>query len=351
MASILRAPALAQAAGSDTSPTAPTGLKVTAADRAAAASAEFRYHLTPARTDAGASAALNGPEPLSLDKLAAARATAEAVQPLLSKVPQPGFYPADLSFFDGNTIKTAVFQNVYLGCADGNCWGNPQRFEQDLVKSRFLHVVDKYVGATANNRYSVGTEMTPGSVASNCTSSSFCSQIDIMAIALAASATGGTGKGHLYHIFLPQGTDTCFAGNTQCYSPANLSTFTFCGYHGAVTSGPSTTYFTVQPYQDVDGCAVSTLSPAPPNGQQADSTNSVLSHEIFESLTDPDLGSGWLAINSLNELGFEIADECQGPPDDSGHFDALVPVFAINGHRYKIQLEYSNKYHACSASP
>jgi hypothetical protein len=341
---------------------APVALHVTAADRAAAASATFRYHLTPARTPAGATATRNGPQPFSLDTVAAghnaaATDTAATVRPLLTKVHRPGFYPADLTFIAGlfggtlsaNTIVSAVMQNVYLGCADGSCWGDPQGFEQDLVKSRFLRLVNKYVGSHAKNRYSVGTEIVAGSVGSNCTNPGFCSENDIIAIALAASASGGAGKGHMYHIFLPAGTDTCFAGDTICYSPDNLSTFGFCAYHGAVVSGLGTTYFTVEPYQDVAGCAVSTQDSTPPNGQLADSTDSVLSHEIFETLTDPDLGSGWLALNSLNELGFEIGDECQGPPDNASN--ALVPIVKVHGNPYKVQLEYSNKYHACSERP
>jgi hypothetical protein len=310
----------------------------------------MRYHITPAHTPAGARAQLNGPEPFVLDL----GPDSLMARPALTKVPKPGFYPADLTLIAslfggglaGNVVPSAVMQNVYLGCSDGSCWGDPLGFEQDLVKSNFMHVVDKYVGTTAKNRYSVGAELTPGSVASNCTSSSFCSENDIVAIALVASASGGTGKGHLYHIFLPQGVDTCFAGNEQCYSPDDPSHFAFCGYHSAVISGPDTIYFTVEPFQQVPGCEVVTPSP---NGQLADSTNSVLSHEIFEEFTDPDLGSGWLAINSLNELGFEIGDECQGPPTQAG--DAIVPTFKINGHQYEIQLEYSNKYHACAAKP
>jgi hypothetical protein len=347
-----QAKALAQRVADDT---APIELRVTAADRAAAEVAPFRYHLTPARTRAGAAltpAKLNGPETIARNH---AEAHAATVPQRLKIVPNPGFYPADLAFLGvalgKSTVASTTMQNVYVGCSDGTCWGDPLGFEQDLVKSKFLHLIDQYLGTTARNRYSVGNEIVPGPVASNCSTATFCSQDDINGIAMAASTMGGTGKGHLYHIFLPSGVDTCMSGNQDCYAPDARFPFTFCGYHGVLGSGPTATYFTVEPYQDVAGCAVSTTGPHLPNGKKADSTDSVLSHEIFETLTDPDPGFGWVAIKSLNELGFEIGDECQGPPDGTLQFGAIVPIIAINGHDYMVQLEYSNRYHACASAP
>jgi hypothetical protein len=84
------------------------------------------------------------------------------------------------------------------------------------------------------------------------------------------------------------------------------------------------------------------------NGLLDDSTDSVLSHETFEVITDPD-GDAWFAISSLTELGNEIGDLCQGPASQNG--GEIVPHFKIHGHRYQIQAEDSNKYHACSAVP
>jgi len=320
---------------------APIHVQVTAANRDAAASAQVHYHITRARTEAGATAALNGPESLSADKLRAGRMMAMRQ---IARVPSPGFYPANLAFFAGLTIQSAVLHNVYLGCADGSCWGNPLGFEKDLVKSRFIHLVDQYVGSTASRRYTVGAEMPMGAVASNCSTASMCTGGDIIAIAFAASAVGGAGPGHIYHIFLPQGVDTC-ANLIGCYSPDNPAQFTFCGYHAWANAGGKTTYFTVEPYQDVPGCAVAVPGQ---NEQIVNSTDSVLSHETFETLTDPD-GDAWFNVNSLNEFEAEIGDVCQGPPNMAG--EAIVPSFAINGHLYSIQLEYSNKYRACSASP
>ncbi len=210
---------VAQDAGHDEPSPSPIELGVTAADRDAAATAQVHYHITPARTDAGAAAALNGPDSLAIAKLAAQRAAA-SLSRRIGAVPSPGFYPANLAYSSGKTIQSTVMHNVYLGCADGSCWGNPLGFEKDLVKSRFIHLIDQYVGSMADQRYAVGAEMPMGAVASNCSSAGLCTGGDIIAIALAASAAGGAGGGHLYHIFLPQGVDTC-AKASDAIHPTN----------------------------------------------------------------------------------------------------------------------------------
>ncbi|PYV65658.1 MAG: hypothetical protein DMG95_01080, partial [Acidobacteria bacterium] len=99
---------------------------------------------------------------------------------------------------------------------------------------------------------------------------------------------------------------------------------------------------TVEPYQNVAGCQVATPTP---NGDLVDSTASVLSHETFETITDPDLDAWWSQA-SLIEWGAEIGDICEPIVNSNSQF--LDPVFFVNGKRYKLQLEYSNKFHACT---
>ena len=318
-------------------------VNVRSADRAAAGSVlAFRYHLLPARTEAAKGVPLDGPEPFSL---AAAERLAPAAKAAVTRVPSPGFFPDDLSNLGGVVATSTVFNNVYFNCADQSCWGNPVGFQNDLVKSKFIHLVDQYVGSKANNRYSVGAQFTLSAP-----SVTFLAPDNITAIVHAVASDtaqgGGSGYGHIIHVFLPQGTDTCMdVNNTNCYSPDNPPTFFFCGYHASVVFPDiGETLFTVEPFQNVPGCAV---APPNPNGQLSDSTNSVLSHEIFETVTDPD-GKSWFAVGSFNELGSEIGDECQTP--DFGSC-AMDPTFVINKTLYEVQLEYSNKYHACSNAP
>jgi hypothetical protein len=268
-------------------------------------------------------------------------------------VPKPGFFPAALSDFGGRVVTTAQLINIYVGSPNESPWGAPEEFETSLGKSKMIHIADQYVGSSKANRYTLGSPLTISTVASVCTSSTFCSITDILNIANAAAVfVGAAGYTHIFHIFLPPGVDTCMDNaDTQCYSPDNLPTWIFCGYHSSFTGSVGETLFSVEPFQDVNapgfgGCQVIAGTP---NGQLIDSTNSVLSHETFETISDPDVGTGWVAASSRSEFGNEMADICAGLFD--ANTDVIVPTVKLFETLYAIQAEYSNKYQACSTSP
>jgi hypothetical protein len=263
--------------------------------------------------------------------------------PVIARVPAPGFYPGDLSYFGGKVVKAAKSHPVYVDCA-ASCWGNPTTFLNHLGKSSLIHITDQYVGSTANNRYTVGT------VAKiNFSIFGTLTDIDMLSFVHTAAASLGQGYGNIYHIFLPAGVDVCKAGTSECYSPDNPSTFTFCAYHGSVTfSDIGHVLFTIEPYQNVGGCSYSEPTP---NGALIDSTASTLSHELIESITDPDLDA-WSAVQSGGTLGQEIGDVCvRLKVDAAGFLELFDPPTCLNGKDYAIQAEYSNKYHACSYAP
>lgn len=108
----------------------------------------------------------------------------------------------------------------------------------------------------------------------------------------AVASKEGSGYGHIYHVFLPPGQDECFSHPSKvCYSPDDPKTFVFCAYHSSVQfKDIGHVLYSVEPFQDVPGCSV---RPGTPNGQLADSTNNSLSHELFETISDPD-GNTWI---------------------------------------------------------
>jgi hypothetical protein len=160
--------------------------------------------------------------------------------------------------------------------------------------------------------------------------------------AAAALGTPG-GYGHEFHVFLPKGVDTCFDQTSICYSPDNPASFVFCAYHGSVTfSDIGHVLFSIEPYQNVTGCQA---GPPNPHSILVDSTNSVLSHELIETITDPD-GNAWIANQSLIASGAEIGDLCERGLPNKPFFDD--PILLLNGRKYQLQLEYSNRFHACS---
>src|ERR1700730_13430603 len=149
---------------------------------------------------------------------------------------------------------------------------------------------------------------------------------------------GGGGYQAMYSLFLPAGQDLCFDGSTQCYCPDNNcggGTFVFCAYHGSFDSTdavgqPMHVIYQAMPYQNVSGCQTT----GGPNGILADSTNSALSYEITETITDPDPTSGW----TRNSDGNEIGDIC---------FNTRQNPMYLNANAFDIQPEYSNAAQNC----
>jgi hypothetical protein len=259
-------------------------------------------------------------------------------------------YPGDLEFNNQGaaTIQSATQHSLYLLPTGSvcltfpyppNCWGKVEQFLSDLSLSNFIHVTDQYVGTTARNRYPVGPIVygyfytLPANPLTDADMAALAH-----AVAVAAGFTGG--YSHMVNIFLPPEQAECFDSTfTVC------STNVFCAYHSSVVfSDIGEIIYTVEPYELTPGCSV---RPNAPNGG-FDATYNSLSHEVFESITDPD-GTAWW--NSLDNgiFGEEIGDECSFitfsfPPDV--YFDPSDEY--LNGRHYAVQPEYSNNGHVCS---
>ena len=96
------------------------------------------------------------------------------------------------------------------------------------------------------------------------------------------------------------------------------------------------------------GCSV------PPNGtannQLIDSTDNVLSHEVFEALSDPEGRSWWVQAFTV-AYGAEIGDLCTRSAQFGMNFYWEYGQVELNGHSYTIQPEYSNQFHGCAYGP
>jgi hypothetical protein len=267
-------------------------------------------------------------------------------------VPSPGFYAGDATNpGDGPTIVSAEFHPIYVNKPPSH-WGNPARFLIDLGASEFIHVLDQYVGVIARDRYTLGASFAAQyPIPANNT----LLPTDILNLVHAAAAAGGSGYGHLYHVFLPMGVDMCFPATAtspaQCYSPDNPATFDFCAFHSSATFSDSVGHvlFSVEPYQDVSGCSVPPTGSA--NNQLIDSTDNTLSHETSESITDPD-GDAWWVHNFTILNGNEIADECiRAQVTSTGAVYWDYGNVDLNGHPYTFQPEYSDTVHGCTYRP
>jgi hypothetical protein len=257
-------------------------------------------------------------------------------------------FPGDVTYLGGPVVTSAESHAIYLipngNCLSiANCWGNPEGFLTDLANSDFVHLLDQYTGLSGS--YTVG----PNAIIAYRQTPAIFTDADLQVFVHAVASKEGSGYGHIYHVFLPPGQDECFSHPSKtCYSPDNPKTFIFCAYHTSVQfKDIGHVLYSVEPFQDVPGCSVPLGTP---NGQLVDSTNNSLSHELFETISDPD-GNAWINFSLIVLNGAEIGDECSffTVIASGAFFDPSV--FTIGSHLYAVQPEYSNSAHACAVGP
>ncbi|HLX78142.1 MAG TPA: InlB B-repeat-containing protein [Acidimicrobiales bacterium] len=165
---------------------------------------------------------------------------------------------------------------------------------------------------------------------------------------------------HIYLVFLPKAVESCFGtlNNTnggQCSISAQGGAF--CGYHSSASFGTGSAappIYADLPYAIWDSpvsqftCSSdagallggSSVGNQSPNGNlDADTVISVMSHEMNESITDPE-GSAW-----FDGGGNEIGDDCAYIYGDSSTFGGTSGSEynqTINGDHYFIQGEFSD---------
>lgn len=110
-----------------------------------------------------------------------------------------------------------------------------------------------------------------------------------------------------------------------------------CAYHGTFSVNGTDVIYASDGNDAGRNCG--STSPSP-NDSDADADVSTLSHETFEAITDP-LGDAWRTPQGKNHQYDEIGDLCQyyyGTPDENG------ANLTLNGHAYRVQLEWSNEH-------
>ena len=265
-------------------------------------------------------------------------------------------FPGDLTnFFGGPTVGFAQSHPIFMVPMDGSCpapscWGDPLTFLDEYGESGLSHVADQYVGESGDERYTLGDAFAITYTPTPSTAP--LTDANIRAIVHAvASFAGETGYNHVFHVFLPPGQDECFtAAATTCYSPDVPASFGFCAYHSSVTfKDIGHVLYSVEPFQNVLGCQVRAGTV---NGQLIDSTNSTLSHELTETITDPD-GDAWLNFTDNGMFLEEIGDECDLLFIDPNTLNIFgdPTEFRVGKHRFATQPEYSNEDHGCAVRP
>jgi hypothetical protein len=260
-------------------------------------------------------------------------------------IPATCFNGCGVMNYNGGPVVTQTTHTFYFLNCSINCFtdqGDPYGFLKDFFNSNFVHVTDQYMEPSVlktSGRYTTSSQGFQWTQAvAHTIHDSDVQAFIVNLIKVQFPSGGGGGYQAMYTLFLAAGQDLCFNNSTQCYCPDNNcggGTFVFCAYHGSFDSTdavgqPMHVIYQAMPYQNVSGCQTT----GGPNGILADSTNSVLSHEITETITDPDPNTGW----TRNSDGNEIGDIC---------FNIRQNPMYLNANAYDIQPEYSNAAQNC----
>ena len=141
------------------------------------------------------------------------------------------------------------------------------------------------------------------------------------------------GTSNMVFIYTPRNVGSCSSGRNCAFT-------NFCAYHSSFGSGSSTTLYANQPYAAFVSRACD--SGQHPNGDDADATINVVSHEHNETITDP-LGNAWYDMS-----GYENGDKCAwnfGQALGNTGFGNYNQV--IGAGKYYLQQEWSNAHSRC----
>jgi hypothetical protein len=137
-----------------------------------------------------------------------------------------------------------------------------------------------------------------------------------------------------FFLFTAKGIGSC-SGSSCAFS-------NYCAYHGWSGSGSSVILYANMPYADTVPAACDYGSQYHPNGNDADATINVTSHEHNETITD-EQGNAW-----YDNAGYENGDKCAwifGSVNGSTSYGSYNQT--INGDHYWLQEEYSNRTKSC----
>ena len=295
---------------------------------------------------------------LAPGRAAAATPTHAPIKTALSETAPAGFSPtgataALLTYHGGAVLHTNRTYAIYWVPAGSS------------VSTNYRNVIDGYFqnvaadSGTSTNVYATSAEYSDGSGPAAYSSTFGASVVDTQAFPASGCsdapqprclsdsqitdevervvlAQGWTHNGStMFFMFTPRSVGTCFDNSTSCFGSY------FCAYHSAFSDSNGTFIYANMPY-DASSANCGAGLMAQPNGDDADLTLNVTSHEHMEAVTDP-FGNAWFDAN-----GAENGDRCAwtfGAPVGGSGSTAYNQVIG-SGH-YMLQLEWSNAKNKC----
>jgi hypothetical protein len=243
-------------------------------------------------------------------------------------------------------IFWGAFPNTTVNVACPTCSALPPLPDPDYegLISSFFHNVGgtSYYGMLgqygASNSSQVGGEYVDNLNPYPVNTSATVQDSDIQAEVRRAEAVNGWtgGLGHNFFVMLAP-------GETECAPSLGCSGTDFCGYHETESDlrGAQTPYEVIPFPENPSLSGLCTVGQSPNGDPAADDAVNIISHELFETVTDPDLTAWW------DGAGYEIGDKCAWTFGNTGLTGSNV---TLHGVSFIVQLEYSNRISNCSLS-
>jgi hypothetical protein len=254
----------------------------------------------------------------------------------------PGCAPIPLQY-NGGPVEASGSKNFLIfweptgSTVASNYNSTLQQFFGDVGGSSLYGIASQYYQTTSSGNQNIANAASVGGTWTDTTAypSSQLQDIDVQNEVKKAIATNNwpTGIGNEYFVYLAKGENECMNGS--------CSFSTFCAYHGQFASGSSTLLYAAMPYAgtDLSGCGIQSGA-GTPNGADTDAEISIASHELMETVTDPQLNA-W-----FDASGAEIGDKCAytyGPTGANG------ADLTLHGHPYIVQEEFDSSNLGCSS--
>jgi hypothetical protein len=251
---------------------------------------------------------------------------------------QPGVIAFDVSnlgtninYHDGPVMETT--HNVYF-IWYGNWTGHPAltilpQFIRDLSASTYQNINNTYFD---NSRHIASNLNMSTQIFDNYSQGTNLSDSSITNIVSRGLSNGlPTDANGIYYVLTSADVNQSGASGSFCTN--------YCGWHTHASLSGADIKFSFVGNEDRCGSSCEWQSVTPNGNTAADSMANTMTHELSETLTDPDTGNGWFRTNLAGEDG-DLCNFNFGPTFNTSN-GSLADI-TLNTRNYMIQQMYIN---------
>ena len=269
---------------------------------------------------------------------------------------RPDSHPAGahLTYYGGRVVSNAQIVIVlwgtgsYISQVQSTVSPSMATFYQNVLNSAYVDWLSEYdtntlPAPTSNQAIGRGSFLSQVTITPSVTGSTIDDSVvktelaaQITAGNLPAPTTDAQGNTNtIYMVYFPHGKTISQGGSNSCQSGG------FCGYHGTFVRNGKSLYYGVLPDMQVGSGCDTGCGTAPSTFQNA---TSVSSHELFETITDAEVGIATVVgppLGWYDNTNGEIGDICNAQQGN---------IVGGDGFTYTVQQEFSNVANDCIVS-